>query len=453
MLSIKHFFLLIVGLNLFVIVLFFSLGSKDPALTPSPFQSKLDYSDNSFLSNKDLDLDDYFTPASKGKGGKGKTAKKLLNKKKTKKAQTAKNETKSIVKKGVFAKTKANILRTHHVYPKLTAKFYNDDPYLKANYHLPNMGLKNDPHFCDKFDSNIIENPDVALKAMNFLTDYNADGLARQLVMKIIGHDTLPDSVSKDMKKEDWNKRAYDIPMNATMIFTKKVKFHYFHHWGKNLFCNFQMYNHIPGHGSLTRKDLNVESVKFGISINFSNYAAKFENKPNCFDSNTFFPRSYRLDNVTECNIFFNFYNSQDYVKLKAKEPVPFVTKISYGSHRGNGLDILDDRGEARLRRKYQNGTLCGEILDNWLGQKYIANPLLIDNHKFDFRIYMLIASTDPLIAFYHDGFLRMSLLKYDENSKEVNNFANFRNLFILQIQIWQKIFSSMLSSITISRE
>lgn len=35
MLSIKHFFLLIVGLNLFVIILFFSLGIKDPAQTPS----------------------------------------------------------------------------------------------------------------------------------------------------------------------------------------------------------------------------------------------------------------------------------------------------------------------------------------------------------------------------------------------------------------------------------
>lgn len=126
------------------------------------------------------------------------------------------------------------------------------------------------------------------------------------------------------------------------------------------------------------------------------------------------------MDNETECNEFFALYNSDEYVKLKKKEPVPFVTKVSYGSHRGNGLDILDDRGEMRLRRKYLNGKLCGEILDNLLVQKYIADPLLIDDHKFDFRIYMLIASTDPLIVFYHDGFLRMSLLKYDEKSKEV---------------------------------
>ena len=34
---------------------------------------------------------------------------------------------------------------------------------------------------------------------MNFITDYNHDGLARKLVIKKIGNDLLPDSVSKDM--------------------------------------------------------------------------------------------------------------------------------------------------------------------------------------------------------------------------------------------------------------
>jgi len=39
---------------------------------------------------------------------------------------------------------------------------------------------------------------------MNFLTDYNADGLARDLVMRKIGTDVFNDSISKDMDKGLW---------------------------------------------------------------------------------------------------------------------------------------------------------------------------------------------------------------------------------------------------------
>ena len=39
---------------------------------------------------------------------------------------------------------------------------------------------------------------------------------------------------------------------------------------------------------------------------------------------------------------------------------------------------------------------------------------MLIDGYKFDFRVFMLVASSNPLIAYYHDGFLRVSDLEYD---------------------------------------
>lgn len=81
----------------------------------------------------------------------------------------------------------------------------------------------------------------------------------------------------------------------------------------------------------------------------------------------------------------------------------------------------MTKENEKRLRRKYENGELCGEIVDNILMQQYISNPLVIDDRKFDFRIYMLVASTNPLIVYYHDGFLRISLTKYDKNSTKVN--------------------------------
>ena len=55
--------------------------------------------------------------------------------------------------------------------------------------------------------------------------------------------------------------------------------------------------------------------------------------------------------------------------------------------------------------------------------QEYIADPLVLDrNNKFDFRIYMLVASTNPLLAYYHDGFLRVSLKSYNKTDKHVKN-------------------------------
>jgi hypothetical protein len=86
----------------------------------------------------------------------------------------------------------------------LEKKYFNDDPNLERNYSIPNMGLVNEYDYCDSADKFILNNPQKILNQMNFFTDYNADGLARQLVMKELGNDVLPDEVSKDMSKRLW---------------------------------------------------------------------------------------------------------------------------------------------------------------------------------------------------------------------------------------------------------
>jgi len=92
------------------------------------------------------------------------------------------------------------------------------------------------------------------------------------------------------------------------------------------------------------------------------------------------------------------------------------------------GLYLLTTPFERYIQKLYQNGSKCGEETKNLVAQKYISNPLLLDKqNKFDFRIYMLVASVNPLIVYYHDGFLRVSLSKYDQNSHEVieTNFSD----------------------------
>lgn len=122
-----------------------------------------------------------------------------------------------------------------------------------------------------------------------------------------------------------------------------------------------------------------------------------------------------------ECKIFFRELNSQEYKASLTKEPLQYLIKIGQGFHKSKGVFLLDDYEINYLNLKYNNGLACGTVSDSLLAQRYITNPLLLDlNNKFDFRIYMLVASTNPLIVYYHDGFLRVSLTPYNKYSTDV---------------------------------
>lgn len=74
-------------------------------------------------------------------------------------------------------------------------------------------------------------------------------------------------------------------------------------------------------------------------------------------------------------------------------------------------------------------------VLPKVLIQRFIPNPLTINQgHKFDLRVYLIITSTEPLVAFYHRGFLRVSLSKYDaahpQRQSHITNTAIAKKMF-----------------------
>ena len=65
--------------------------------------------------------------------------------------------------------------------------------------------------------------------------------------------------------------------------------------------------------------------------------------------------------------------------------------------------------------------------------QQYKSFPYLINNRKFDFRIYVLVTQVTPEIqAFmYHDGLARFATEEYDKNQKDDNLFMHLTNYAI----------------------
>jgi hypothetical protein len=65
---------------------------------------------------------------------------------------------------------------------------------------------------------------------------------------------------------------------------------------------------------------------------------------------------------------------------------------------------------------------------------RYIDNPLILSGHKFDFRIYVVVTSFDPLrIYVYREGLVRFASEKYSNEAfkEEKTKFSHLTNYSI----------------------
>ena len=284
----------------------------------------------------------------------------------------------------------------------------NEHLFAPGDYYIkPFLGLKQDEEYCDKHRAYFTRNPNFIFKELNFMTDWGHDSLMRGKVASVIGND-IQMYISFDMPKSDT--REYDIEKNINVYYINGP-LDLYQHIGKTFGCQTQMYNHIPGQENLVRKDL--------VSRSITTYAEKYKDKPQCFSYDRFFPQTWHLLDKAQCIDFFNIFNSQEYAALKAERRIVYIRKKGAAAHRAEGVQPVNEIEEKELREIFGNGTKCGTAYENYIIQNYIHNALLLDGHKFDFRIYMLVASSNPLMLFYHDGFLRLSLHKYNVSSDD----------------------------------
>ena len=182
---------------------------------------------------------------------------------------------------------------------------------------------------------------------------------------------------------------------NAHVIYT------YSNHayWAQDL-QPWQRFNFIP----------NLE--KWNEKSNFVYYYKKYEKEKNKAPS-VYVPESYMLtDTRREIEAFRNVLlggNGKDH---------PWVHKLS-AVNQGKGITIMapNSPGLMALPDKSMKAIEDGDKVQESIIQRYICNEMTWNQRKFDVRMYWIVASLDPLIVLYHDGYVRVGNSVYSETS------------------------------------
>lgn len=128
-------------------------------------------------------------------------------------------------------------------------------------------------------------------------------------------------------------------------------------------------------------------------------------------------PRSFILDNPEDCTQFFKYSQQRPHSW--------WILKPSQG-YGGEGITI-----HKNMSHFYKNYALCADISgrEQLVVQEYLSNLLLLEGRKFDVRGFVVIAGTTPYILFYHEGYLRLSVERFD--AKKGGNGVHLTNSHI----------------------
>ena len=305
------------------------------------------------------------------------------------------------------------ILTLLDVYKPVDDSYFGGRTSFFRNYSYPLFGLRSDESYCEKNRANFVNHPESVFEEKNVILEFTKESLMRNIVLPPIGNDVQP-NVGNEFSKVRNIKPIYDLKPNANIFFSPNP-FYATKSIGQQFSCLAQESSHIPGASTLARKDLVAETAV--------KYMEQYKDRPQCLNYDKFFPHTMFLYNKEDCIQFFNILESAQYKQLKRDRSIIYIRKIGAGAHSGTGVQPVNDEEELTLKKTFNNGQLCGEVKTNFIIQHYVHNPLLLNGNKFDFRMYMLVASTNPLMAYYHDGFLRVSLAAYDVKSNDKKVF------------------------------
>ena len=187
------------------------------------------------------------------------------------------------------------------------------------------------------------------------------------------------------------------LGFEASILWTNTVgKRHMF-----NGFNDYQWMNHFPGSYEITRK--------MDLFKNFSLMQAKYKSK-----EYNYCPQTFLIPN--EGDQF-----KEHLEKLKENDNNPdklWIVKPNKLS-RGRGIYLIKNFSQLDLK-------------EPGIVSEYVDNPLTVNRHKFDLRIYVVVTSFYPLrIYVYREGLARFATEKYDKNAAEKNLYVHLTNYSI----------------------
>ncbi|KAK2851251.1 hypothetical protein Q5P01_007527 [Channa striata] len=162
--------------------------------------------------------------------------------------------------------------------------------------------------------------------------------------------------------------------------------------------------NHFRNHYELTRKNLMVKNLK--------RYRKNLERELGRIEASKcdFFPCTFTLP--SEYHLFVE--------EFKRSPGNTWIMK-PVAKSQGKGIflfrklkDIMDWKKDGTRSEEQRDAAQ----VENYVAQRYIENPYLINGRKFDLRVYVLVTSYLPLKAWlYRDGFARFSSTRFSLSS------------------------------------
>uniref|UniRef100_UPI00398F473B tubulin polyglutamylase TTLL5 isoform X2 n=1 Tax=Pristiophorus japonicus TaxID=55135 RepID=UPI00398F473B len=157
----------------------------------------------------------------------------------------------------------------------------------------------------------------------------------------------------------------------------------------------FQKVNHFPRSYELTRKDRLYKNIQR-------------MQQTHGFKHFNIVPQAYILPS-----------EYQELWTAHMKDKGPWIVK-PVASSRGRGVYLVSSPSQITTD-------------ESILVSRYIRSPLLIDDFKFDVRLYVLVTSYDPLVVYlYEEGLTRFATVKYDRGTRNIKNqFMHLTNYSI----------------------